>query len=62
MLLWSALGDLESVLGKDRVAGVGAATDLAAVGTMAEDLAIDQNDTLPEYGLPTLASLLPWTS
>ena len=38
VLLGSALGDLESVLGIDGVARVGAATDLAAVGAVAENL------------------------
>jgi hypothetical protein len=39
VLLRSALGDLEAVLAEDGVAGVRAATDLAAVLTVAEDLA-----------------------
>jgi hypothetical protein len=38
VLLGSALGDLEAVLGEDTVAGVGAASDLAAVDTVAQDL------------------------
>jgi len=44
VLLGCALGDLESILGVDGVAGVGAATDLTAVGAVAEDL-----DYLSEY-------------
>ena len=38
MLFWGSLGDLELVRREDRVAGVGAATDLAAVIAVAEDL------------------------
>jgi hypothetical protein len=38
VLLGGAFGDLEPVLRVDRVAGVGTATDLAAVDAMAQDL------------------------
>jgi hypothetical protein len=38
VLLWGALGDLEPVLGEDRVAGVGATANLAAVDAVAENL------------------------
>jgi len=40
VLLWGALGDLESVFGEDSVAGVGAAANLAAIDAMAENLRI----------------------
>jgi hypothetical protein len=38
VLLRSALGDLEAVVGENGVAGVGASADFAAVDTMAENL------------------------
>ena len=38
VLLRCSLGDLEALIGEDGVAGVGAATDLAAVETMTENL------------------------
>jgi hypothetical protein len=42
VLLGRALGDLEAVLGVEAVTGVGASTDLAAVGAMAENLCNNQ--------------------
>lgn len=35
VLLWGALGDLESIIRKDGIAGVGAAANLATVDTVA---------------------------
>lgn len=38
VLLGSTLGDLEALIGEDRVAGVRAATDLSAVLAVTQDL------------------------
>jgi hypothetical protein len=62
VLLRSALGDLEAVLGEDPVAGVGTASDLAAVDAVAEDLGPVSNNSAWTAGVPTLASLLPAAS
>jgi hypothetical protein len=62
VLLGSALGDFEAVLGEDTVAGVRTASDLAAVDAVAEDLGPVSNSSAWTPGVPTLASLLPAAS
>lgn len=63
VFLWSSLGDLETLVGEDRVAGVGASSDLATVKAVAENLHQSLAMTT-EFGAlsPTLASGWPAAS
>jgi hypothetical protein len=62
VLLRRALSDLETILRVDCVTGVRAASDLAAIGAVAENLGALLATSSLRFGVRTAASLSPCTS